>query len=337
MIEARDLTKSYGPTRALRGVSFEIQPGEVVGLLGPNGAGKSTAMRIATGYLAPTSGTVRIDGIEVLDDPNACQAKIGYLPEGNPLYLDMRLTEALKFTASARGLSGEDRRKAIGAALDDAGLLGKEHQLIGSLSRGFRQRVGLAMALLHRPPILILDEPTSGLDPNQQTEMHKFVRSLAQDHTVVFSSHILPEVEAVCDRVIAIHQGRIVADGTVEEVRSQATGGQTVAVTVRGDFAKLEPALAALPFAQSLRTSSDPEHAALTTARFSIGDTPSLDAREAVSRAVYESGLGLVYLAAERASLEEAFAALTPDAADDIGPADASAEDETKGGDDDVA
>ena len=343
MIEARDLTKSYGAVRALRGVSFVIEPGEVVGLLGPNGAGKSTAMRIATGYLAPTSGTVTIDGVEVLDDPNACQAKVGYLPEGNPLYLDMRLSEALKFTASARGLAGDERRRAIGAALDDAGLLGKEHQLIGSLSRGYRQRVGLAMALLHRPPILILDEPTSGLDPNQQTEMRKFVRSLAQDHTVVFSSHILPEVEAVCDRVIAIHQGRIVADGTVEEVRSQATGGHSVAMTVRGDFARLESALKGLPFGANLRATPDPEDPRLTTARLSIGDTPSLDAREAVSRAVYESGLGLVYLAAERASLEDAFAALTPDTDDDIGPAAASAPVGAgaaaagQGGDDDVS
>jgi ABC-2 type transport system ATP-binding protein len=351
MIEVRDLTKHYGPAsapiKALQGITLDIERGEVVGLLGPNGAGKSTAMRVITGYLAPTSGGVRVDGIDVLDDPKACQARIGYLPEGNPLYLDMRLREALTFTASARGLTGDARRTAIAAALDDAGLLGRERQLIGSLSRGYKQRVGLAMALLHRPPILILDEPTSGLDPNQQTEMRKFVRSLAQDHTVVFSSHILPEVEAVCDRVIAIHQGRVVADGTVEDVRLQATGGRIVYVTARGDAAALEASLGSLTFVQSIETSVDPSDRSLATAHLRVGNHPAVDACEAAGRAVFEAGLGVVGLATERASLEDAFAALTPDDADDIGPRepqavppplpgpDAAAS--TDGGGDDVA
>ncbi|MDJ0521076.1 MAG: ATP-binding cassette domain-containing protein [Planctomycetota bacterium] len=221
MIEVRNLVKHYGPVKALQDVSFEVRPGEVVGLLGPNGAGKSTAMRIITGFLAPTSGSVLVDGVEVIDDPIACQSKIGYLPEGNPLYLDMRLREALRFVASTRGLRGEERGRAIGEAVKDAGLKGKEHQLIGSLSRGYRQRVGLAMALLHRPPILILDEPSSGLDPNQQIEMRRFLRALGHSRTVIFSSHILPEVEAVCDRVLIIHQGKLVADGSIEDVRRQ--------------------------------------------------------------------------------------------------------------------
>ena len=319
MIEARDLTKNYGPIRALRGVSFGIETGEVVGLLGPNGAGKSTAMRIATGYLAPTSGSMTVAGIEVLDDPKSVQALIGYLPEGNALYLDMRLREALKFMASARGLSGDARRKAIGAALDDAGLLGREHQIISSLSRGYRQRVGLAMALLHRPPILILDEPTSGLDPNQQTEMRKFIRSLADDHTVVFSSHILPEVEAVCDRIIAIHQGQVVADGLVEDVRVEATGGSTVALAVRGDAGAARLAFEALPFGEVVECASDPLEPSLTRLRMRTGDADDLTAREAMSKIAYEAGLGLVHLAVERASLEEAFAALTPDMADEVG------------------
>ncbi len=319
MIEARDLTKNYGTIRALRGVSFGIETGEVVGLLGPNGAGKSTAMRIATGFLAPTSGSVTVAGIEVLDDPKSVQALIGYLPEGNPLYLDMRLRETLKFMASARGLSGDDRRKAIGAALDDAGLLGREHQIISSLSRGYRQRVGLAMALLHRPPILILDEPTSGLDPNQQTEMRKFIRSLAEDHTVVFSSHILPEVEAVCDRIIAIHQGQVVADGSVEDVRVEATGGGTIALAVRGDVEAARLAFGALPFGEVVSCASDPLEPALVRLQIRTGDADDLDAREAMSKLAYEAGLGLVHLAVERASLEQAFAALTPDQADDVG------------------
>ena len=322
MIEARDLTKNYGPVRALRGVDFTIEAGEVVGLLGPNGAGKSTAMRITTGFLAPTGGSVTVSGIEVLDDPHAVQEQIGYLPEGNPLYLDMRLREALRFAAAARGLSGDERKRAIGAALDDAGLLGREHQIIASFSRGYRQRVGLAMALLHRPPILILDEPTSGLDPNQQTEMRKFVRSLADKHTVIFSSHILPEVEAVCDRVIAIHQGRVVADGTVESVRQQATGSATVGVVVRGSVEAARAAFEALPFGTVERCEG--EDSGLVRVSVSTGGEDGVAAREAMSRAAYEAGLGLVHLAVERASLEAAFAALTPSDADDIGPAESA-------------
>ena len=341
MIEARDLTKNYGPVRALRGVDFAIEKGEVVGLLGPNGAGKSTAMRITTGFLAPTSGSVTVSGIEVLDDPHAVQEQIGYLPEGNPLYLDMRLREALRFIASARGLAGDERKRAIGAALDDAGLLGREHQIIASFSRGYRQRVGLAMALLHRPPILILDEPTSGLDPNQQTEMRKFVRSLAEKHTVVFSSHILPEVEAVCDRVIAIHQGRVVADGSVEEVRHQATGGSTIGIHVRGAMDAARAAFENLPFGEVVAC-VQAEQGGLIELHVSTGGEDNVTAREAISKAAYEAGLGLVHLAVERASLEQAFAALTPSDLDDIGPAsdatdDAVADDAEQEGAGDVA
>lgn len=239
MIEVRDLVKHYGQVKALQGVSFEVHPGEVVGLLGPNGAGKSTAMRIVTGFLAPTAGSATVDGVEVVDDPLRCQQKIGYLPEGNPLYLDMRLREALRFVASARGLKGDERGRAIGEAVADAGLKGKEHQLVGSLSRGYRQRVGLAMALLHRPPILILDEPSSGLDPNQQIEMRRFLRRLGESRTVVFSSHILPEVEAVCDRLLVIHQGKLVANGTVEEICRQTAKTPDDTPTLEEAFADL--------------------------------------------------------------------------------------------------
>jgi len=239
MIEVRNLVKNYGPVKALKGVTFEIEPGQVVGLLGPNGAGKSTAMRILTGFLAPTSGSARIDGVEVVDDPIRCQRQIGYLPEGNPLYLDMRLREVLRFVASARGLRGAERGHAIGEAVQDAGLKGKEHMLVGSLSRGYKQRVGLAMALLHRPPILILDEPSSGLDPNQQIEMRRFLRRLSESRTIIFSSHILPEVEAVCDRILLIHRGHLVADGTVDEVRSRCAQGSAELPTLEEAFADL--------------------------------------------------------------------------------------------------
>lgn len=340
MIEARDLTKNYGPIRALRGVDFAIGRGEVVGLLGPNGAGKSTAMRITTGFLSPSGGSVRVDGTEVLDDPQRVQQQIGYLPEGNPLYLDMRLREALQFTAAARGLRGDERRRAIGAAIQDAGLAGREHQLIQSLSRGFRQRVGLAMALLHRPPILILDEPTSGLDPNQQTEMRKFIRGLAEEHTIVFSSHILPEVEAVCDRVIAIHKGLVVADGTVDEVREQATGSATVGIVVRGAADAARAAFEALPFGEVETCTPDEGEDGFVRVQFRTGSQDDTEAREALAKAAYEAGLGLVHLAVERASLEDVFAVLTPDqmpSPEAPAVSEASAESADEEGDDHVA
>jgi len=207
MIEVQDLSKSFGSVRALGGVSFTIPRGQVVGLLGPNGAGKTTSMRILTGYLAPTTGTALIDGQDVVEEPIACQRRIGYLPEGNPLYSDLRIMEALNFSAKMHGIPGPSRRAAILETVQAAGLSGMEHRLIGTISKGFRQRVGLAQALLHKPDILILDEPTSGLDPNQQEEMRTLIRDLGREHTVILSTHILPEVEAVCDRVLIIDAG----------------------------------------------------------------------------------------------------------------------------------
>jgi len=340
MIEARDLAKNYGSVRALRGVSFSIQPGQVVGLLGPNGAGKSTAMRIATGYLAPTGGQVTVDGIDVMDDPRACQARIGYLPEGNPLYLDMRLREILCFTASMRGLRGLERKKAIGEAVQDAGLQGKEHVLIGQLSRGYRQRVGLAMALLHRPPILILDEPSSGLDPNQQREMRRFIRHLGESRTIVFSTHILAEVEAVCDRVLVISSGRLVADGSVEAFRSQADRGFGVALRVRGVLEDLRAALGGLPFTSQVDL-EDLGQGLVAARLFSEG---ALDAAasEAVVAAVQAAGLGLIELQRLTPSLDEAFAHVTarpPPEEDAAPPAETSEEPApaAAGGVDDVA
>ncbi len=222
MIEVRELRKSYGDIQALRGIDFDVARGEIVGLLGPNGAGKSTAMRVITGYIAPTSGSAKVMGREVIADPLAAQRHIGYLPEGNPLYLELRLIELLRFAAGVRGLRGADRDRAIGDALDAAGLTGLERRRIVTFSRGYRQRVGLAKALLHKPPILILDEPSSGLDPNQQAEMRQSIRSLRERCAVIFSTHILPEVPATCDRAVIVANGRVVASGNESELRAAA-------------------------------------------------------------------------------------------------------------------
>lgn len=311
MIEVHDLKKNYGPLEALRGVSFTVQPGEVVGLLGPNGAGKSTFMRIATGYVAASSGVVTIDGVEVLDDLPTCQRKIGYLPEGNPLYLHMRLRDALRFAANARGLHGSEREQAIREAIVDSGLRGKERKLISSLSRGFRQRVGLAMALLHRPPILILDEPSSGLDPNQQTEMRRFIRRLGESRTIVFSTHILPEVEAMCDRVLILDLGDLVADGTVEEIRAMATPVHALNLVVKGDGPAVRKAFESLPFAAGLETSENAPEPGLTSLVLSTTAAPGTGTLEMAADAAFDNGLRLLSLEIERPGLDDAFAQLT--------------------------
>ena len=220
MIEVKDLTKRYGSLAALRGISFSVPRGQVVGFLGPNGAGKTTTMKILTGYLAPTSGTATVAGHDVTLDPLPALRTIGYLPAGNPQYGELRVVETLRFAAELHGLRGKARDAAVDAAIEAVGLEDRRLQTTGTLSTGFRQRVGLARALLHRPEVLILDEPTSGLDPNQQQEMRTLIRDLGRERTVILSTHILPEVEAVCDRAIIVDAGLIVADDSVASIRA---------------------------------------------------------------------------------------------------------------------
>ncbi|MBZ0305104.1 MAG: ABC transporter ATP-binding protein [Anaerolineae bacterium] len=218
MIKVENLTKFYGKTQALREVSFEVQMGEVVGLLGPNGAGKSTSIKILTGYLHPDSGTVAVDGLDVLTHPQEVQAKIGYLPENTPLYNDLSVQAYLKLAADMRKIPIEQQPALISEAIYATGLVEHRARPIAHLSKGLRQRVGLAQAILHKPKLLILDEPTVGLDPTQIIEIRHLIRRLAQDSTILFSSHILPEVEAVCDRVIILINGEVKADARLNEL-----------------------------------------------------------------------------------------------------------------------
>jgi len=218
LIEVENLSKNYGAFKAVKDVSFSVGRAEVLGFLGPNGAGKTTIMKVLTGYHFPSHGQVKIDGISVEDDPVQVKNRIGYLPESVPLYGDMSSEEYLYFAASARLLSKAERRKAVDKALVACGLEGARTQRIESLSKGFRQRVGLAQAIIHDPPILILDEPTSGLDPNQIIEIRGLIRELGKSKTVILSTHILQEVEAVCSRVLILNEGRIAAQGTPEEI-----------------------------------------------------------------------------------------------------------------------
>ena len=248
MIEVTDLAKSYGSTEALRGVSFKVAPGEIVGLLGPNGAGKSTTIKILTGYLQPDEGTVKIDGLDVLNHTHQVQARIGYLPENAPLYPELTVQGYLLMMAELREIPRDDQLDHLSEAIYATGLEDHLIRPIGELSKGFRQRVGLAQAILHRPELLILDEPTIGLDPTQIIEIRNLIRRLAQHSTILFSSHILSEVEAVCDRVIIMMNGQIKADNHLAEL--EATSDAILVLQQKTD--KVDQALHSLDEVQSV-------------------------------------------------------------------------------------
>lgn len=221
-IEVSQLTRIYGEQKAVDDISFNLNKGEIVGFLGPNGAGKSTTMKIITGYLKPDKGTAVVGGINVQEDPLAAKRKIGYLPEANPLYYDMYVQEYLGFVADVHNIS--DRKKKINDIIDTVGLTPEKRKKTGQLSKGYKQRVGLAAALLHDPEVLVLDEPTTGLDPNQILEIRELIRELGKNKTVLFSTHILQEVEAICDRVIIINKGKIVVNSALAELKANGEG-----------------------------------------------------------------------------------------------------------------
>ncbi len=236
MIEVEHLSKIYGTTAAIEDVTFTVQSGEILGFLGPNGAGKTTTMRILSGYLPATNGTAKIAGIEVHGDSMAVRQKIGYLPENPPLYPDMTVEGFLKFVAEIKGVSGRDRSKRVDYALDRCNLLDRRKTLIRKLSKGYKQRVGLAQAIVHDPPVIILDEPTIGLDPKQIIDVRNLIQSLAGDHTVILSTHILSEVSMTCNRVAIINQGRIVAVGTPDILTKQLAHQTSYEVKTSGSF-----------------------------------------------------------------------------------------------------
>ncbi len=231
-IVVNSLTKKFGPQRAVDNISFEVQTGEILGFLGPNGAGKTTTMKIITCYMAPSDGNVMINGDSVLENQEAIKKKIGYLPEHNPLYYDMQVLDYLEFVAELQGVPKGNIKGRITEMVKVCGLNVEKHKKIGELSKGFKQRVGLAQAMIHDPEILILDEPTTGLDPNQIVEIRKLIKELGREKTVILSTHILPEVEATCDRILIIDNGKIVADGTSDTLRKQAQGQEVLRVQI---------------------------------------------------------------------------------------------------------
>jgi ABC-2 type transport system ATP-binding protein len=231
-IVVKNLTKKYGPQKAVDDISFEVKTGEILGFLGPNGAGKTTTMKAITSYLATNEGTIEIGGISVKENPEKIKKFIGYLPENNPLYEDMPVIDYLAFVAALQDIPKQNVRGRILEMVEVCGLEGEKHKKIGELSKGYRQRVGLAQALIHDPQVLILDEPTTGLDPNQIVEIRELIRKIGREKTVILSSHILAEVEATCDRIMIISKGKIVANGSPEDLRKQATGREVLKLTI---------------------------------------------------------------------------------------------------------
>jgi ABC-2 type transport system ATP-binding protein len=231
-IVVENVTKKYGNQRAVDNISFTVNTGEIVGFLGPNGAGKTTTMKIITCFMAPSDGDVKVNGISVLENPDEVKKKIGYLPENNPLYNDMQVLDYLEFVAELQGVPKENIPQRIAEMVKVCGLNEEKHKMIGELSKGYKQRVGLAQAMIHDPEILILDEPTTGLDPNQIVEIRRLIRELGKEKTVILSTHILPEVEATSDRILIINKGKIVADGTADMLRKQAQGTEILRVEI---------------------------------------------------------------------------------------------------------
>ncbi len=303
MIEVEGLTKRFVDRDAVANVSFFVPEGEVLGFLGPNGAGKTTTMRMITGFLPASSGSVRVAGLDVERDPLGVRARIGYLPENVALYPEMRVDEYLRFRAAVEGVP----RGEVGARVDEA--VGRcmvgdvRRQLIGTLSKGYRQRVGLAGALIHRPQVLILDEPTVGLDPRQIVKIRELITELGREHTVILSTHILPEVEQVCRRVLIIDGGKLVADGTPEQLRSGFTGAAQLAVQLEAPEADARAALAALPGASNVR----PEG----SGRFRLAVDGDADLRREVFKLAVARGWVLLEMSQSVPSLEDVFLRLT--------------------------
>ena len=308
MIEVKNLTKRYGSNVALDHVSFSVEEGTILGFLGPNGAGKSTTMNIITGYLSASEGEVTVAGHSILDEPAEVKKLIGYLPELPPLYPEMTTREYLLFVAELKGTRKKaDRIAAVEHAAARAGLQGMEQRLIRNLSKGYRQRVGIAAALLGTPKVIILDEPTVGLDPAQMIEIRSLIRDLGKTHTVILSSHILSEVQSVCDRVLIIAHGRLVAQGTPEELAAKLTAKGTITATAQGSREEILAAAGTVPGLTNLTVTEEKDG----EVSFTAVSTEGTDLRGALSQALAGAGCPVLDLRAETMSLEDVFLQLT--------------------------
>lgn len=308
MIEIKNLTKKIGSSVILNDISFSVKKGEILGFLGPNGAGKTTTMKIITSFWEPTGGNVEIDGLDVREKSLEIRKKIGYLPETVPLYDDMRVYEYLKFIAEVRGLAKDKVKERIKEVVKACGLSKVARQPIEELSKGYRQRVGLAQAIMHNPEILILDEPTTGLDPNQIVEIRNLIKELGKEKTVILSTHILGEASATCDRVIIINNGKIAAEGTPEELAAKAGGQEIIYVKIKGDKEKIESALKEMENVEKVEF-KDKESDDIFG--FEIKPKQGVDLRENLSLAVMHNGWSILEFNKKSVSLEDVFRELT--------------------------
>lgn len=307
MVRLDRLAKRFGPVSAVEGVSFSVGRGEVLGFLGPNGAGKSTTMRMLTGYITPTSGTAAVMGFDVIREPIEVKRRIGYLPEGAPLYGDMTVLGFLRFVAAMRGL-GKDAGRAIEEAVARTELQEVAHRPIETLSKGFKRRVGIAQAIMHDPPVLILDEPTDGLDPNQKHGVRRLIREMAQDKAIIVSTHILEEVDAICTRAVIIARGRVIADERPEELKRRSRYHNAVRLTMNANlYPSLRPHLAELPGVSGVETMG----AVNGVATLLVVPEPGRQVAPAVSSLIKERGVAIDELVVEQGRLDDVFRDLT--------------------------
>ncbi|HLA40355.1 MAG TPA: ATP-binding cassette domain-containing protein [Candidatus Glassbacteria bacterium] len=305
MIELQGVNKYYGAVQALKDISFKVNKGEIVGFLGPNGAGKTTTMRILNGFMPATSGEALVSGYSVASQPMEVKRRIGYLPENVSLYNDMTVNEYLGFVARAKRIARSEVRAKVDRVAGQCGLSAVSNRLIGSLSKGYKQRTGLAQAIINEPEVLIMDEPTTGLDPAQIIEIRELIKSFAGEHTIILSTHILQEVNAICQRVIIINEGRIVAEDSLENLTGAASGGGNVMVRVQGEAGAVRQKLAEIPGVVSVREAG--RSAAEAAVDFIVVADAEVDVRRKVADAVVGAGCGLLELRPIRLSLEEIF------------------------------
>lgn len=308
MIEVQDLTKAFGEKTAVDGITFSVNKGEILGFLGPNGAGKTTTMRVLTGYLPATQGTAKIAGFDVFDDSMEVRRRIGYLPETPPLYFDMTVASYLDFVARIKNVAPEKRAQSVESAMEMTKIADKRDELIKRLSRGYKQRVGLAQAIVHDPDVIILDEPTVGLDPKQIIEVRHLIKGLAGNHTIILSTHILPEVSMTCDRVIIINNGKIVAVDTPENLTRQLKGGERIRVEAQAPEQPLRDALQKIPGAQKVQVESLGSGGRMIAL---VEAGQGADLRSQIAAKIVGQGWPLYELRGESVSLEEIFLQLT--------------------------
>lgn len=299
MINVSGVTKSYGKLIAIDNISFAVEKGEILGFLGPNGAGKTTTMRMITGYTPPTEGEIRVGGFDVVEDSIQAKKQIGYLPENLPLYNEMTVRGYLDFIADLRNVSGRIKRERISVVMEQCGIEDVENRLIGNLSKGYRQRIGIAQALVDDPAVLILDEPTIGLDPKQIMEIRELIKGLAGDRTIILSTHILPEVNMICTRVVIIHKGRIALEQSLDRITEDLEGSKMLLLKINRSDINVQDRIRELPYVSDVREISHGE--------FRVSCDGSHDIREQLARTVVENGWGLLELRPFTKSLEEIF------------------------------